>query len=307
MTQPVRTFGMAAALVAVASASAVAQRTRGTMSVPRVVTAPPPSTTNHVPPPPPSTRGVMSVPRYDGPTGPTAHRRGDVPRITTYQGGGGYMRGRPLGSGNSSGRGYTAGSSYGTGWSMSGGFGHRFEPSTSRRWRPGYTQYGVGCNVGCFRLGLGAGTGRFFGSFVVGYPFAVPIVVPYFYYSATTAYVESAADAYAAEPEPPRAASKLIVIGGGSGGGGDALTVETLGDSVRLNWLGSSRPAREVTLFVADSTQRPLATRRASAAAPTATFEIATLSEPVAFAGVTVTFADGVTTTTTVPYRGQRR
>ena len=40
-------------------------------------------------------------------------------------------------------------------------------------------------------------------------------------------------------------------------------------------------------------------------AAPTATFEVATLSAPVAYAGVTVTFADGVTSTTLVPYRGE--
>jgi hypothetical protein len=59
-----------------------------------------------------------------------------------------------------------------------------------------------------------------------------------------------------------------------------------------------------VTLFVADSTQRRLATRSASPSAPTATFEVATLSAPVAYAGVAVTFADGVTSITLVPYRG---
>ena len=61
---------------------------------------------------------------------------------------------------------------------------------------------------------------------------------------------------------------------------------------------------REVMLFVTDSAQRKLATRSASPATPTATFEVATLSAPVAYAGVTVTFADGVTTTTLVPYQG---
>ena len=95
------------------------------------------------------------------------------------------------------------------------------------------------------------------------------------------------------------------MVGGGTGGGSDALTVESLADSVRLSWLANGRVAREVKLFVADSARRELATRTASPSAPTATFEIATLSAPVAFAGVTVIFADGVTSTTLVPYRGE--
>jgi hypothetical protein len=77
-----------------------------------------------------------------------------------------------------------------------------------------------------------------------------------------------------------------------------------LGDSVRLNWLANGRSAREVKLFVADSARRELATRSASPSAPSATFEVATLSAPVAFAGVSVVFSDGVTSTTLVPYRG---
>jgi hypothetical protein len=189
---------------------------------------------------------------------------------------------------------------------MSGGFGHRFDPGTSRRWRPGYTRWGVGCGT-CVTVSFGGRSARFLGSFSVGYPLFVPFYLPYFYGYSTTVerYVEPVVEQpYEPAPEPERAASKLIVIGGGSGGGGDALTVETVGDTVRLSWLGANRPAREVRLFVADSAQRQLATRSASPSAPTATFEVATLSSPVAFAGVTVTFMDGVTTTTMVPYRG---
>jgi hypothetical protein len=188
---------------------------------------------------------------------------------------------------------------------MSGGFGHRFEPGTSRRWRPGYTRWGVGCGT-CVSVSFGGRSARFLGSFSVGYPLFVPFYLPYFYGYSTTVerYAEPVVDEpYVPAPEPERAASKLIVIGGGSGGGGDALTVETVGDTVRLSWLGANRPAREVRLFVADSAQRQLATRSASPSSPTATFEVATLSAPVAFAGVTVTFMDGVTTTTMVPYR----
>jgi len=303
MTQPVRTILIATAFVLTAGVVASAQSgSRGTMGVPRVVTAPPPSTIHAAPPP--SSRGVMGGPRYDSPTGP---RAAGVPRITTYQGGGGYIRGRRVGtygSGATHGNGSSYGAGYGSGSSMGGGFGHRFGPGTSRRWRPGYTTVvGAGCFGTCFRIGVGARSARFFGSFVVGYPFGIPIYVPYFSYSAYDTYSQPIVESYAPEVEPARAASKLIVVGAGSGGGGDALTVETVGDSVRLNWLGATRPAREVKLFVADSARRELATRSASPSAPTATFEVSTLSAPVAFAGVTITFADGVTTTTMVPYR----
>ena len=187
----------------------------------------------------------------------------------------------------------------------SGGYGGGVVGGKSHRWQPGYTRsVGSACIGGC--RGVSGRFKHFYGSYVVGYPFwTVPFVYGYYgdYYEST--YVESAAGAYAPEPAS-RAAPKLIVIGGGSGGGGDALTVETLGDSVRLSWLVAGRPAREVKLFVADSTRRELATRSANPSSPTAVFEVATLSSPVAFAGVTVTFADGVVTTTMVPYRQQR-
>ena len=81
------------------------------------------------------------------------------------------------------------------------------------------------------------------------------------------------------------------------------MTVETVGDSVRLRWLGAGRSAREVRLFVADSARRELAARTASPSAPVATFEIVTLSAPVAFTGVSVTFTDGVIMTTVIPYQ----
>lgn len=181
------------------------------------------------------------------------------------------------------------------------GTGLRNGGTKSHRWQPGYTR-GVGsaCVGGCW--GARSRFKHFYGAYVVGYPFwTVPYV--YDYYGST--YVESAAESYAPEPAG-RAAPKLIVIGGGSAGGGDALTVETMGDSVRLSWLVAGRPAREVKLFVADSAHRELATRLTSPSTPTAVFEVATLSSPVAFAGVTVTFADGVVTTTMVPYRQQR-
>ena len=272
MIQPVRSIEIAALLVLLSTGIASAQRGGG---LPRIVSAPAA---------PVASGGVMGVPRYAVPTGPTAPRAGNLPRL------GGYRAGyRP-------GAGYAGTPGYGHGV-MGGAPGQRFTPGTVPRSQSGYNRLGAGmsCYGGCFTGGVGGRYKHFFGSFVAGYPYWVPYF-DYGYYGTT--YTEPAMESYA----PARAPAKLIVVGSGSASGGDALTVETEGDSVRLSWLGANRPVREVKLFVADSAHRELATRSASPTAPTATFEVATLSAPVAFAGVTVTFADGVMTTTTVPY-----
>ena len=253
---------------------------RGGMSLPRLTTAPPAASGWGATPAAPSmpamapTRGgyITSPGTSSGPGGYS--RRGDLPRITTA---------RP---------GYGA---YGRGYGTSSG-----TTGSSRYWRAPYTRWGSGsgCRDGCV---TGGHVRRYNKSYIIGYPlFGVPIFYPY--YDVGYVYSEVAADTYA--PEPSRATSKLIVVGTGSGGGSDALTVESLGDSVRLNWLPNGRPVREVKLFVADSGKRELATRSTNPVTPTAIFEIATLSAPVAFVGVTVVFADGVTSTTLVPYRG---
>ena len=272
MIQPVRSIGIAASLILASTGIASAQRG----GLPRLVAAPAPAP---MPAAPAATgRGMVAVPRAAGPTAPVG---GGLPRLVTRPGGG-YGRGYAMGSGG-----------------FRGGFSNG--ANGSHRWQPGYTR-GVGsaCVGGCW--GGGTRFKHFYGSYIVGYPFwTVPYV--YDYYGST--YVDSAAESYAPEPAG-RTAPKLIVIGAGSAGSGDALTVETMGDSVRLSWLAAGRPAREVKLFVADSARRELATRSASPSTPTAVFEVATLSSPVAFAGVTVTFADGVVTTTMVPYRQQR-
>jgi hypothetical protein len=281
-----RTAALATSLLTVAAAGASAQRgPRGTMGVPRIVTAP--ST------PAPSLGRAIGGPRFPSAGG---RRAGDLPRIV----------GDPLRRRSGFATGFGDGLRFGS---------RRFVDHGTRFFRPPHARWGVGagCGFGCIRGG--ARSGRFFGSFLMGYPFAVPYYYDYgppvYSEPMVDRYGEADVDAYAPESEPARGASKLIVIGGGTGGGGDALTVEAIADSVRLTWLGADRPAREVTLFVADSTQRRLATRSASPSSPTATFEVATLSSPVAYAGVSVTFTDGVTTTTLVPYRkgteGDRR
>ncbi|HEX5071832.1 MAG TPA: hypothetical protein VFW03_01430 [Gemmatimonadaceae bacterium] len=271
MIQPVRTIGIAASCLLFGAGAASAQRGGG--ALPRIVSAPAA----------PASAGSMGVPRYANPAaGPTAPRGGNLPRLENragaYRAGPGFRHGvmgaapgQPLGSGR------------------------------SRPRQGGYTLWGAGhgCSRNCFVGGVGGHHGRFLGSFVVGFPFWGAVVWPYFDYG----YYESAyAEAAEQSSEPTHTGSKLIVVGGGTTSGGDALTIETLGDSVRLSWLGANRPVREVKLFVADSAHRELATRSASPMAPTATFEVSTLSAPVAFAGVAVTFADGAMTTTTIPY-----
>lgn len=269
----------AGALVILASEASAQRGSRGTASVPRVTTAPPPRPSGGTAARP--TRPSASGRSYMGPgVRGGSPRRGELPRLVTEPRRRGYA--------------YTYDRDYGYPAMSSRG---------SRYYRHGSSvRYGVGgaCVYGCSGFRAGVKFGGFSSSFVIGYPFFVPVVIPYYHHVEYERYDEVDHERYASE----RPASKLIVVGGGSGGGSDALTVESLGDSVRLSWLANGRQAREVKLFVADSAKRELATRSASPSSPTATFEVATLSAPVAFAGVTVVFADGVTSTTLVPYRG---
>ena len=300
MHQLTRTIAIAAALTAGATTVAMPQRGRGgggVMGVPRITTSQPApqsaaSPTGRVPLPSP--RGTITVPR--APLAPYA-QDGGLPRIVTeprHQ----PRSYSPSGPSSGHGRAYDRGSSYGN-YPRRGG-AYR---------RPPYTRWGVGagCGYGCYRPGAGIHKGGFYGSFLLGYPFAVPLYLPHYVVESTQVqYEEATVEAYDARPEPQsyytRPAAKLIVVGGGTGGG-DAVSVETVGDSVRLRWLGAGRSAREVRLFVADSARRELASRTASPSAPVATFEIVTLSAPVAFTGVSVTFTDGVTMTTVIPYQ----
>lgn len=283
---------LAAAISLISATAVTAQRSGGTMGALPRLAAPPAA----APAMPPSGRGTMATPGWG-----YAPRSGDLPRIVTD----GARHGYGYGAGSGYGRSYNGVSGYGRSYSGIAGYGS----GTVFRRAP-YARWGAntGCGGGCVYGGAGLHKRRFYGSFVLGYPYGLylPYVYGADYYSA-----EYPGDVYVPAPEPERVASKLIVVGGGTAGGGDALTVETLGDSVRLRWLANGRPAREVRLFVADSARRELASRSASPSAPVATFEVVTLSAPVAFTGVTVTFADGVMSTTMVPYQqgaaGQRR
>jgi hypothetical protein len=80
MIQPVRSIEIAASLVILSAGMASAQRG----GLPRIVSAPAAAPAA----PAAAGRGVMGVPRYAVPGGPTAPRGGNLPRLTTYHAGG---------------------------------------------------------------------------------------------------------------------------------------------------------------------------------------------------------------------------
>ncbi len=83
--------------------------------------------------------------------------------------------------------------------------------------------------------------------------------------------------------------------------GDHGLTVERVnGNTLRLTWQADGRAVQEVGLFLADAEQKVLAVQTLRAAPFTALFNI---PPGVAFVGVSVVYADGVQSTTTIPYR----
>ena len=107
--------------------------------------------------------------------------------------------------------------------------------------------------------------------------------------------------AVATTSAPVSSGPKLIVVGEGSGG--EAITLEhPTADRLRVTWSATGAVAREVRLFLADSSRQTLRTSVPDVDAPSATFEIGALGWRIAFVGATVVYASGVTTTTLVPY-----
>jgi hypothetical protein len=76
-------------------------------------------------------------------------------------------------------------------------------------------------------------------------------------------------------------------------------------DSLQLTWLGTPRPIRLATLFVANEAQQPIRQRDIDNDRREAVFGIASATDQVAYAGLTVVFADGSTRTTLVPLARQ--
>lgn len=111
-------------------------------------------------------------------------------------------------------------------------------------------------------------------------------------------------------PAPPKLSqpydptkSRMLTIGEGADGGGGVMRIERLENNMlRLTWRGSARPIREARLFIADSSQKSLRSSRVDVDTPSALFEIADFDGKIAYAGLTVVYADGAKQTTLVPY-----
>ena len=130
-------------------------------------------------------------------------------------------------------------------------------------------------------------------------PVYVPYPVPYYY------------PAPARAPEEPKAPPKpynpelahMTVIGAGADGGGGVMRIARVGtDSVRLTWLGTTRPIREARLFIADAEQLPLQSRVVNQEHPVGLFVVAPIVKQVAYFGLKVVYKDGSTRTTLVPF-----
>jgi hypothetical protein len=131
-------------------------------------------------------------------------------------------------------------------------------------------------------------------------PYAVPYYVPVPVYVRSYRY---RGDTTAPVTKYDPAKSKTLIIGAGADGGGGVMRIQRLDHSVlRLIWLGSMRPVREAQLFLADSLRYPLRTQSVDSARPIADFTVSGFEREIAFAALTVVYADGVTVTTLVPY-----
>ncbi|MGQ0648926.1 MAG: hypothetical protein ACT4P7_15315 [Gemmatimonadaceae bacterium] len=135
-------------------------------------------------------------------------------------------------------------------------------------------------------------------------PAAAVYPVPYYYpvpVPNPAIYPRREAERPAPPPYDPTR-SRMVIVGSGADGGGGVLRIASRArDTLRLTWLGTPRPIREARLFLADDLRRPLRSRMVDVEHPEARFTLTTLDRPVAYAGVTVVFADGSTQTTLVP------
>ena len=147
---------------------------------------------------------------------------------------------------------------------------------------------------------------------VVGTPYQVaapapaPWPVPY-YYPVPVPAVRRADPPKPAPPPYNPAEARMVTVGGGRDGGGGVMRIaRAAGDTLDLTWLGTTRPIRSATLFVADADRQSLRSRAVDASHREARFALAPLERAAAFAGLTVVFADGSTQTTLVPLEKPR-
>lgn len=128
-------------------------------------------------------------------------------------------------------------------------------------------------------------------------PYPVPYYVPLRIPSAALG-TRLATPSVPYDPEKAR----ITIIGSGADGGGGMLQIDPIGgDTIEVTWRGTPRPIRRAEVFLADSLRRPMQQRAVTVESAVARFGLGGLARPAAFAGVTVVFSDGSTTTTLVP------
>lgn len=128
-------------------------------------------------------------------------------------------------------------------------------------------------------------------------PYPVPYYVPLRIPSAALG-TRPTAPSVPYDPEKAR----ITIIGSGADGGGGMLQIERIGgDTLEVTWRGTERPIRRAEVFLADAARRPMQQRAVTIESAVARFSLEGLARPAAFAGVTVVFGDGSTTTTLVP------
>lgn len=144
-------------------------------------------------------------------------------------------------------------------------------------------------------------------------PYDVPVAVPYAESYPVFTYAPPYSLRGASEPVVPVKPSgpghlTMVVIDSTGDPGSGRVTIEHVSDSLlRLTWLPGRLPISEARLFVADSSQRPLRTRRVDAGTPGALVEIHDLVGRIAYTGVAVVMKHGTILTTLVPYRAGTR
>jgi hypothetical protein len=136
-------------------------------------------------------------------------------------------------------------------------------------------------------------------------PQPVTYPVPYYYPVPVPTPAAAPVEKPVERPYDPTK-SRTLVVGAGADGGGGVMQIErTSADSIRLTWRGTNRPIREATLFLARGDHKPLVSRLVDTDHREAMFTIRGLTHPLAFAGLTIVFADGSTRTSLVPLLGR--
>ena len=154
------------------------------------------------------------------------------------------------------------------------------------------------------RVGYRDGGGRWILPYVVENNAGTPVPVPY-------PVAVPMPYAVPARPEPPKpppvpydpTKAVMRIVGGGADGGGGVMRLTRIApDSLRIVWLGSTRPVGEARLFIADKDYQPVRSMTVDADRREGRFRIGSIKgRAVEYAGVAILHTDGSRKTVLVP------